>query len=580
MLCTASVRFLGEQSSIYGKHSSSSSTEDFFHHTYHSKYHHDLWDNVREHFSLNHHEDNPAVAAQIHWFKENPIYFQRICERARPYLYFIYQQTRKRHEPTELVLLPMIESAYNPFVTSNVGAAGLWQIMPTTANGYGLKHNWWYDGRRDVYSSTNAALNYLVYLKHFFDGNWLLAIAAYDSGEGTVYDAMRRNAKHNLPEKFWNLHLPQETRAYVPRLLAVATIISNPSRYGIKLPYIKDAPYFENINVGSQIDLAHAARLAGISISQMYILNPGYNRWATSPSGSHTLLIPVSHAREFKRRLAKLPKSARVTWRRHVVQSGDTLSEIAIHYATSIRLLRTINKLKNDTIRLGRTLFIPLMHKAESTSKKYNHLYHIPKYFTHNIHHHLVWYKRYHRVQRGDSLWKIAKHNGISIKKLRHWNHFSSHHVIKPGDKVLIWKISRPAHSYAERKAYHEHMHHKQAQTKHHKTPESILPRAYKVVGGDTLSAIAARYHVSVASIKHENGLATNMLQIGQVLDLPSEQGQLTKHRYVVKDGDNIALIAKHFATTIHNIITHNHLKHVAVKPKQVLIIPKRKKQS
>ncbi len=615
-----------------------------------------IWSAIRNGFRLDHHDLNPAVDAQIRWFERNPHYFYRICQRARPYLYYILQQAQERHMPTELVLLPMIESAFNPFVSSSKGAAGLWQIMPITATTYGLHRNWWYDGRRDVYHSTTAAFDYLSYLSHFFDGNWDLAIAAYDSGEGTVFDAMRRNARRGESQDFWDLHLPQETRAYVPRLLAIAAIIRDPEEYGIKLPNIPNQPYFATVRLHSQIDLANAAKLAGVSVSEMYILNPGYNRWATAPHGSHLLLLPVGHVAKFKANLAKQPASQRVTWRRHVIKDGDTLSALANHYRTSVHLLRAINKLKDDTLHLGGTLFIPLAKRLLSAHSQFNHLYHIPKYFTHNVKH-LPHKRLHHTVREGDSLWKIAKDNGVSIHTLRRWNHFSRQHTIKPGDKITLWVITpdsyqtsrhhhsqhharrhqhlshyivksgdnlksiahhfgltsgvlkqanhlhssvikphqnlvipaaqkthqkkAPSHAHHKTKAPHhtKATHHAKAPPHpvvHHATEGPVLPKAYKVQEGDTLSEIAARNHVTVDAIKHENGLSINELQIGQVLDIPRTTDHLSKHKYIVQAGDNLSTIAKRFGASVKQLKAENHLTSSTLHLKQVLHIPRR----
>lgn len=189
------------------------------------KYHNsDLWSVLQHQFTLNHYENNPAVKAQIEWFLKRKKYIYKLAENAQPYLYYILTQVDKRKLPAEMVLLPMIESAYDPFAFSSAGASGLWQMMPGTASGFGLKQNWWYDGRRDIVASTNAALDYLSYLQSFFNGNWLLAIAAYDSGEGTVLSATRKNIAKGEPTDFWSLNLPRETQAYIPKLLALAEI--------------------------------------------------------------------------------------------------------------------------------------------------------------------------------------------------------------------------------------------------------------------------------------------------------------------------------------------------------------------
>ncbi len=236
----------------------------------------DLWDDLRSGFELQHYENSPQVQAQIVWFMHNQGYLNRTTLRAAPYMYYIYQQVKERHLPAELVLLPVLESAYNPFASSNRGAAGLWQLERGTASAFGVKQDWWYDGRRDVLASTNAALDYLTYLQNFFGSNWYLALAAYDSGEGTVQEAMRRNIRSGYNTDFWSLSLPMETQSYVPRLLALAAIIENPQKYSIYLPSISDAPYLGQVDIGGQIDLNKAASLAGISLSELIQLNPGY----------------------------------------------------------------------------------------------------------------------------------------------------------------------------------------------------------------------------------------------------------------------------------------------------------------
>jgi membrane-bound lytic murein transglycosylase D len=190
-----------------------------------------LWDVLREEFTLPHYEDNPAVQEKIEWYMNNQDFLLRSATRAAPYLYYILQQVKKRHLPAELVLLPIIESGYNPFAISNMGAMGIWQMMPDTASGLGIKRDSWYDGRRDVIASTRAALNYLAYLQSFFDGNWLLAIAAYNTGEGNVLAAIRRNIREGYGTDFWSLPVAQQTKDYVPRLLALAVIISHPDLF-------------------------------------------------------------------------------------------------------------------------------------------------------------------------------------------------------------------------------------------------------------------------------------------------------------------------------------------------------------
>src|SRR3990167_6402933 len=288
-----------------------------------------LWDVLSEEFALPHYEHNPLVQEKIEWFMNNQEYLLRSAYRASPYLYYILQQVKKRHLPAELVLLPIIESGYNPFSLSNVGAAGIWQLMPDTASGLGIKRDSWYDGRRDIIASTRAALNYLDYLQNFFEGNWLYAIAAYNTGEGNVLSAIKRNIRGGISTNFWALPVDQETKDYVPSLLALATIISHPDQYPIYFPPIRNAPYLAQVDVGKQISLKYAATLAGISHQKMIQLNSGFGRSSTSTKGPSKLVLPIENIEQFTENLARSPLSRPINWMHYKVKSGDTIASVA-----------------------------------------------------------------------------------------------------------------------------------------------------------------------------------------------------------------------------------------------------------
>lgn len=318
-----------------------------------------LWDDLRSGFQLQHYENTPQVQAQIVWFMHNQGYLYRTTLRAAPYMYYIYQQVKERHLPAELVLLPVLESAYNPFASSNRGAAGLWQLERGTASAFGVKQDWWYDGRRDVLASTNAALDYLTYLQNFFGANWYLALAAYDSGEGTVQEAMRRNIRSGYNTDFWSLALPMETQSYVPRLLALAAIIENPQKYSIYLPPISDEPYLGQVDIGGQIDLNKAASLAGISLSELIRLNPGYVHYTTDPQGPHKLLLPFDKIQTFQENLLNISKTETTSWEHYKVHRGDTLESVAEKFNTSINILQQVNHLHNYKLTRVKILLIP-----------------------------------------------------------------------------------------------------------------------------------------------------------------------------------------------------------------------------
>ena len=269
----------------------------------------DLFDRMRAGFAFDEVQE-PAIDQQLAWFEHNPDYLERCFQRAQRYLYHVVTEVEARGMPLEFALLPVVESAYEPFAYSPSRAAGLWQFIPATGVRFGLKEDWWYDGRRDVIESTRAALDYLQALHDQFDGDWLLAIAAYNVGEAWVQRAIDYNRAHGLPSDFWHLNLPAETRAYVPKLLALKRLMAEPERYGLDFAAIPNEPYFAVVDTQSQLQLTIAAQLAGTSYDELVALNPGFNRWATDPDGPHRMLVPIDNADAFEAAL-KTPRARR-----------------------------------------------------------------------------------------------------------------------------------------------------------------------------------------------------------------------------------------------------------------------------
>ena len=243
--------------------------------------------------------DHPWVRAELDWYVRNGEYMGRVFARAQRYLHYIADEVESRGLPMELALLPVVESAFNPFAYSRSHASGLWQFIPGTGKRFDLKQDWWQDQRRDVLDSTRAALDYLTYLHQMFNGDWMLAVAAYNYGSGNVTRAIRRNESLGRDTDFFSLSLPGETRAYVPKLLALGQIVRHPEAYGIALPPIPDAPYFEVVETGGPVDLRLAAELAGVDVEELHALNAGWNQWVTGPDGPHRLLIPAVVAPAF-----------------------------------------------------------------------------------------------------------------------------------------------------------------------------------------------------------------------------------------------------------------------------------------
>ena len=388
-----------------------------------------VWDVLRSQFALNHEVTQPEVQAQLHWFLNHPGYLQRLAE-SEPYIYHIVTAIKNRGLPGELALLPMIESAYNPFAYSTVGAAGLWQLMPDTGTNWGLRQDWWFDARRSIPSSTHAALNYLTYLHRYFNGNWILAIAAYDAGEGAVSRAIKNAGQPAHAARFWTLPLPNETKTYLPRLLALAEIIKNPGLYQVTLPDIPHIPYFEEVNIGSQIDLNNAARLAGISYKELIKLNPGYNRWATAPNQPFKLLIPRNKVAHFNRNLASLPREKRISWTEHRVENGDTLNSVAQRYFTTVKLVRELNQLKTDRLRLGQYLLIPSSRNSKPITPPAKRQRLIMSQT----------YKVIHIVQPGDSYPSLEKKYKVAAALIQGWNKMIPTLPLKPGTQLIIWR--------------------------------------------------------------------------------------------------------------------------------------------
>jgi membrane-bound lytic murein transglycosylase D len=324
-----------------------------------------IWVRMRTGFNFPAVEQD-AVRHYIDEYVKHPHLFEQLLKRGEPYLFHILNRIEQGGMPAELALLPVIESAFDPFATSPAGAAGIWQFMPETADYLGLKQDGWYDGRRDVITSTEAALGYLKQLHKRFDGDWLLALAAYNAGGTRVQRAIRHNRDTGKPVDFWHLALPAETRSYVPKLIALRTIIENPHDYNISLPRLLDTRYFSTVNIQGQLELKVAARMSGIPLLELQGLNPGYGLSITPPGRMHTLLVPSAVANEFRTHIARLPQDQRVQSIRHRIRLGDNLSTIAQQYRTTVPDIRKANRLKGNKIIAGDLLIIPVMEHGDS----------------------------------------------------------------------------------------------------------------------------------------------------------------------------------------------------------------------
>ncbi|MGB0713692.1 MAG: LysM peptidoglycan-binding domain-containing protein [Gammaproteobacteria bacterium] len=447
----------------------------------------DLWQRIRAGLTLKGH-DHKRIDQELAWFQSHPDYMDRVSLRAEPFLHLIVEEVERRGLPMELALLPVVESGFQPFAYSHGRAAGLWQFIPSTGRAFGLEQNWWYDGRRDVVRATKAALDYLEQLNKRFDGDWLKAVASYNAGAGNVSRAVRRNAKAGKPDDFWHLDVPRETRAYVPRLLAVARFVTDPERYGINLHAIANEQRLSLVRVDSQIDLAIAAETAGMDLKELHHLNPAYNRWATPPKGPHELLMPLEKADTFRAGITALAPDQRLRWYRHVVKSGDVLGLIARKYGTTVSQLKQTNSLRNDRLRVGQALLVPTpaASKAEYSLSADQRL----KATQAKIKGSTLRYT----VRDGDTLWDIARAHGVSHRKVARWNGMAPGDPLRPGRSLVI-KTSK-------------------TQVANRRGEASSLPAnvrnqrlVYRVRSGDSLYRIAQRFRVSVNQIRNWNGL-------------------------------------------------------------------------
>jgi len=397
--------------------------------------HADIWERVRAGFGMSR-LDSPLVAKHEQWFVNNPEFMTAMMDRASMYLYYIVDEVEKRGLPTEIALLPAIESAFKPYAYSRAKAAGLWQFIPSTGRLYGLKANWWYDGRRDVAEATRAALDYLEKLRDDFDGDWHLALAAYNAGEGKVSRMIEYNRRRGQPTDYEHLKLRAETRNYVPRLLAFVNIVSDPEKYGVRLAHIPNSPYFARIETGSQIDLSVVARLADLDVEELHKINPGFNRRATDPDGPHYLFVPVDKKELVEEALNNLPESERVQYRHHQVARGQTLSAIAQRYHVSVEAIKSTNRLRSNFLRVGQDLVIPvstgpirLAVASPARAKAVSAPVRKPSGAKPVIH----W------VRSGETLWSIAKKYNVLVTELRKWNLLEASDMLRIGQRLKIW---------------------------------------------------------------------------------------------------------------------------------------------
>ena len=462
----------------------------------------DLFDRMRAGFKLEDF-DRHAVDQQLDWYADHPDYLERAFGRAELYMYHIVTELEARGMPLEIALLPVVESAFEPYAYSRARAAGMWQFIPGTGSRFGLKQNWWYDGRRDVVESTRAAFDYLQSLHDEFNGDWLLAIAAYNCGEMNVQRAVQKNLAAHKPIDFWSLKLPRETQAYVPKLLAMKRLVADPEAHGLGFSRIPNQPYFSRVATLGQIDLKVAADIAGITHEQLYELNPAFHRWATDPSGPHYLLVPTDVAELFKQNVAQLTPEQRLSATMYTVRKGDSVASVAKKFSTSNEVVREMNDLPTGPLVVGTDLRVPAANvtlppkvmlaaarvdgKRDRTLRGRQHV---------------------HVVRRGDTLWSVARRSGMDVNTLAMMNGMQPGDTLRAGQRLQLTSTSGGS---ARAKLA----------SNGSSSSGGARPVTYVVRAGDTLSAIARMFQVSVAQISDWNDIGSHgSIKPGQKLTI------------------------------------------------------------
>lgn len=426
----------------------------------------DVWERMRQGFQLQQGNDmNPRIEQQRLWFANNPSFLENASERGSLYMHYIVERLEERNMPQELALLPVIESAYNPMALSRSNAAGLWQFIPSTGRYFSLRQTNFYDGRRDIQASTVAALDYLTRLHDMFNGDWLLALAAYNAGEGTVSRAIERNEKLNLPTDYWNLPLPQETRDYVPKLLALSQVVLAPEAYGVNLNPIANEPYFEVVELNQSVDLNKVAAMANIDQDELFQLNPAFKKRMTIDGPQH-LLVPTSKAQLLSANLLKMrPEELLADWkqlrersknetlastdkplrgRTYKIKAGDNLSSIAKANKVEVKDIQHWNQLSGKDLKVGRVLAMQAPGSVTKTSAKGRINQTIAAKAPAKADKAIASSgeddkkSMQYKIQKGDSMYTVAKRFNVEMQHLKRWNPRTGQ-ALKPGQTLTVY---------------------------------------------------------------------------------------------------------------------------------------------
>lgn len=565
----------------------------------------DIWDRIRQGLQIR--EVNPEIIRQHeNAYAANPAGLKRSLERSRKYLFHIMTEVEHRGMPTEIALLPVIESAFIPGAKSPVGASGLWQFMPATGKQYNLEQTWWYDGRRDIVESTNAALTYLEYLYGLFN-DWSLALAAYNWGEGNVSKAIKRAEAAGLAPTYENLRMPKETRNYVPKLLAVRNILATPNQYGFKIEKLPNQPQFIAIDVDRHINIEIAAKLAEISVDDFKLLNPGYNLPVFAYKEGRKMLIPVEKLGKFEKNLNKWGNKPLMTWQVYMPEDTRSISSIASEYGMSVENLKNINNLRSDTLKTGQPILVATNIQSTTTDVIENKLIAATKQsdplniqlsandnktndnskteialkeksndFKTNYEPLLI-SSNTNSLVNDQEIQKVAEANSdiqvaasIESKTKLSGKITLANNDLEPNDEISTYAESNSSPNWQQEKPTVAKQSSEKAKIRQNfntadiSKPVNFEISQYTVQSGDTLYSIARRFNLTLDELKSLNNLTSDVAKLGQMLTLKetpnkleanntqfakqaADVGKLRKvsGEYVVKKGDTVFSIAQ-----------------------------------
>lgn len=515
-----------------------------------------VWERIQDGFAIPE-LNSAAVDRWTAYYAKDPKYVQRMAMRASQYLYNIIEEVEARGLPTELALLPFVESAFQPEALSRAKASGLWQFMPATGANYALEQNLWRDDRRDVLESTRAALDYFEYLHGLFD-DWQLALAAYNWGEGSVQRAISRARRRNpsAPADYAHLRMPRETANYVPKLEAIKRIVSNPAQYGIELPDVGNEPYFVRITKPRDIDLKTAAELAGMSAEEFRRLNPSFKLPVIVASHNNVMLLPADRLDYFVDNLASWMDSGQPLsrWTTYRLQAGDSLAAVAERAGMSESFLREVNGIPAGRQVLPNSTLLVLADAEDQTdiaAEDADAKLRLSPLTT--------WRRVTYRVRSGDTLSGIARRWHITVKSIVQGNRLRSDRL-RQGQRLVLTVPNVARSPIAEPRM-----------TQSTSSSHAI----HAVRRGDTLSSIAGRYGVTVDAIKAANRLRSNALQVGQRLRIPKKgEPAVTGTIYTVQSGDTLSSIAGKYSVSVTKLKRLNRLSDSSIKPGDRLEIP------